>query len=121
MKNNKNLENIVEEISACYLPSFHKKSKTQVKVLIALSVCIFCILYLYVRTSARADISQLSFLGNAWMDCAEIRFVVRDQLVKCFTKVKSGHICKGYARANVRTPFPYIWNGWTDCTEIWCG
>ena len=24
------------------------------------------------------------------------------------------------AREHVRIPFPYLGNGWTDCTEIWC-
>ena len=22
--------------------------------------------------------------------------------------------------SNVHIPFPYLGNGWTDCTEIWC-
>ena len=24
------------------------------------------------------------------------------------------------ARAQASTPFPYVGNGWTDCTEVWC-
>ena len=33
------------------------------------------------------------YLGNGWTDCAEIRYVIRDQLARQPTQTKEGYIC----------------------------
>ena len=53
----------------------------------------------------------VSYVGCA--DCAEIWSVVRDQLAMHFT------LLRGRVHLHVRTPFPYLGNGWPDCAEIW--
>ena len=63
--------------------------------------------------SASARVRMCPYLGNGWTDFAEIRQVVRDPLVRLFTKVKE------VSQLHVHTPFSYLGKGWTDCTEIW--
>ena len=43
--------------------------------------------------------------------------MVTDPLARRFTEVDHG--VGTAARAHVRTSFPYLGNGWSDCTEIW--
>ena len=66
-----------------------------------------------------------SYLGNGWTDCAEICYVVRDPLAKRFTKADVRYVrtCSCARRVQLHPPgipSPYLGNGWTDCTEIWC-
>ena len=67
-----------------------------------------------------------SYLGNGWTDSADIRYVVRNPLAKHFTKVDVRYVhVQLYrevtaAREHVRIASPYLGNGPTDCTEIWC-
>ena len=69
---------------------------------------------LHVRTCARAVVPRFPYLGNGLTDCAEIWFLVRDQLAWRFTKVNGG------VRVHVRNPFSYLGNDWTDCAETQC-
>ena len=39
--------------------------------------------------------------------------MVRDPLAMSFTLLRGG------VHLHVRTPCPYLGNGWTDCAEIW--
>ena len=67
-------------------------------------------------TAARENVrNPFPCLWNGWRDCAEIWYVVRDPLAKCFTEVD----CGIHARA---LTFPYLGNAnsWTDCAETWC-
>ena len=43
-----------------------------------------------------------------------VRGLVRDPFARRFTKVKGG------VQVHLHTCFPYLRNGWTDCTDIWC-
>ena len=70
--------------------------------------------------SARAHVrTAFLYLGNGWTDCAEIWYVVRDQLARQLTQTKDGihlhvHTC---ARADVPR-FSYLGSCLTDCAEI---
>ena len=60
--------------------------------------------------------TPFSYLGDGWTDCAELWYIVRDQLAWRFTQTKGGmHL---YVRMRVRS-FPCLGNGWTHCAEIW--
>ena len=74
-------------------------------------------LHLHVRKGSRVDVPPFLYLGNGWTSCAEIWFVLRDQLANRFMTVE-GTVAD--ARAHVRTPFTYLGNGWTRRAEIWC-
>ena len=70
--------------------------------------------------SARAHVrTPFPYLGNGWTDCAEIWYVVRDQLARLLTQNKGGDTS---ARAHLRTcrcaRFPYLGSCLTDCAEI---
>ena len=62
--------------------------------------------YLHMRTCARAYVPRLPYLVNGRTDCAEIWYVVGDQLASHFTEVDDG------VQLHVRTPFPYFGNGY---------
>ena len=68
--------------------------------------------------SARAHVhTPFPDLANGWADCAQIWFVDRDPLDKCFTHVWGG------VHLHVRTctpPLPYLANGWADGVQILC-
>ena len=72
------------------------------------------VVHLHVRTW-RYD--PLSVSRNGLMDdCSEIWYAARNPLARRFTEVDDG------IQLHVRTPFPYLRNGWRDCAEIWwCG
>ena len=52
-----------------------------------------------VPTSARVNVPPFPYLGNNWMNCAEIWYVVSDPLARVFTQAKDG------TQLHVRTPF----------------
>ena len=71
--------------------------------------------------------TRFLYLGSDWTDYAEIWYVAMGPLGKRFTKVDVKYVrtCSCIrrgtaARVHVCIPYPYIGNGQTNCTEIWC-
>ena len=67
----------------------------------------------WVGASARAHVrTPFPYLGNRWVHCAEIWWVIRVPVAMCFMQVF------GWAPLHVRTCTPYIRNRLTDCVKI---
>ena len=74
----------------------------------------------YLPTSPRAQVhtSFPPYLGNGWMDCAEILCVVRGPLTIYFKVLRVE--CTVCACAHKNYNFPYLSKCWILCSEIWC-